>query len=76
MNNLKPDTCVVAFAPISANTCEKMNSPTISKTLWKDGSTGDILVKPSINARKFDLNTFEEMSGVKLTTDEQTRITN
>lgn len=73
MKNLKLDTCVVAYAPISDETCEKMNFPSVLKTFFENGvSTGvDLMVKPSTNAKKFDLNTFRE---VVYTIDEQNNI--
>ena len=38
MKNLKPDTCVVAYAPISDEICKRMNSDTIVKQIDADGN--------------------------------------
>jgi len=74
MKNLKEDTCVVSHAPVSAETCSSVNFSSIMKMLKGDGVTTELLLTPSVNVKKFDLNTFLEVT--TLTAAEQEKINN
>ena len=41
MQNLKPDTCVVTYAPVSQATCNQMDFVNILKALKIDGISDD-----------------------------------
>ena len=62
MQNAKEDTCVVAYAPVTAQTCSNVNYAQILRMLRGDASTTELVVKPTTGAMKFDLNSFREVT--------------
>ena len=61
MQNMDEETCVVAYAKVSEETCAKLNYPTIMKMLKPDGASGEVKLKPSKRVKKFDMNSFLEV---------------
>lgn len=61
MQNMNEETCVIAYAKVTEETCAKLNYPTIMKMLKPEGAAGEVKVRPSKKVKKFDLNTFLEV---------------